>query len=72
MSKPSTPPPVGEKKKLNTRFHDDMPPSFQAAGRIIQILSALSLTDAEKALGVVNELFKDRGQLADKPPHVPE
>lgn len=59
-------------KKLATRFHSDMPPAFAAAGKIIQLLTALSLSDAQEALAVVNQLFKSRKEIADKPPHLPE
>jgi len=71
-SKPTSPPAEPTEKKASNRFRfDAMPPSYQAAGRIIQILTALSLSDAEQALLVVNQMFGGRKQLADQPPHLP-
>jgi hypothetical protein len=64
--------PEVEKKKLPTHFRSDMPQAFAAAGRIIQILTAMSLQDAEKALGVVNGMFADRKADVANPPHNPE
>lgn len=74
MSKPTPPANVTEApKKQTNRFRmDAMPPSYQAAGRIIQILTALDMPDAEQALLVVNQMFGNRKSMAEKPPHVPE
>ncbi len=76
MSSKSTPPsqPAPETaKKPSVRFRMDiMPPSYQAVGKIIQILTALSLPDAEQALSVVNQMFGGRKQLAEQPPHLAE
>ena len=74
MSKPTATPPAAEApKKPSNRFRmDAMPPAYQSAGRIIQILTSLDLTDANLALGMVNQMFGERKQLADKPPFNPE
>jgi hypothetical protein len=54
--------------KPSNRFRmDAMPMAFQAAGRIIQILTALDLTDAEQALSVVNQMFGKRKADGDSP-----
>jgi len=63
--KTDRPTPPAEQPAKRTR--SPMPLAFQAAGRIIQILTALSLTDAEKSLNIVREMFDDRKSFANPP-----
>ncbi len=66
------PEPTAPKPPSNRFRFDAMPRSFQAAGKIIQILTALDLDDAGKALGMVNQMFADRKADVANPPHNPE
>lgn len=61
-------PPVAEPPKQARRT---LPADLAAAGRIDQILSGLSIDDAEIVLERANRMFAKRKANADAPPHVP-
>lgn len=64
MSKPTAPEPAKAPVKRGLAA---LPADLQAAGKIDQILTGLSIDDAEVVLERANRMFAKRKQLADKP-----